>query len=118
MKTLKELEQEIDKACQSKYRSDDAHCDTWMASKLIASENNKFAAYVLKRLYESYYGTHDDEYNQICVHGLETSGKRETSMVKVADERLFEAELIDEILSVSNEGTVTYKTRDGKIHSF
>lgn len=121
MKTLRELEEKINRECREKYRSSDGHCDTWMGFRFTVSENGKFAAYIIKRMYETYQGwPNDEDYNQVCVANLEEeiSVIKSTSLEKfLRDEETWEDKHIVDIVFVSNEGIVTYKTGDDKTHT-
>jgi hypothetical protein len=121
MKTLDDLKKEVNHECWGKRRSDDRHCDTWDGSNFTVSEDGKIVAYIMKRMYEVYNSwPHDQDYNQICVVNLETGlSIKSTSLDKFLEyNTIWEEKLIDDILSVSNEGSVSYKTRNGKTLTF
>lgn len=120
MKTLESFRAEIKKQCRLRNRSNEIHSDLWHASNFVISNNKRFVAYIIKRLYEKYnsYPFHVN-YNKVCICDMETGIITKSNFIKfVHAKNSWQDKWIKEIVSVTDKGVIIYVTYDGIVHCF
>lgn len=118
-KKFEAFKEETYKQYKEKERSSDNHCDYWELGRFVQSPNGKLVAYKVARIYETYRPGRDQSYHGIEMKNLETWEKSSpVTLWKILDSSdgyFNKSGCIDEIISVTDDGKVTYKVRSGDI---
>ena len=125
LKELKSLEKEIDDFYRkrSSVNMSGRVLDRWdrRGNELMLSPNKRFAAYIFDRIYETWSNNSDTamDYNGVVIEDrlTEKNTGREVYEKFASNHGMWDSARIKELIELSNDGKLTYKTADKKTHN-